>query len=98
MTKQAVLKNASGSLRFALTAGRRMRVGRDPGNDISIDSNALGRTQAFVEIVEGDVWIEDAKGPTSTYVNGEAIHQRVRLASGDRIGFGGVELFLEVTE
>jgi hypothetical protein len=67
------------------------RIGRGPENDLVLDDPAVSAQHAVVW-VEGDrAWIRDGNSRNGTFVNGERVRV-TRLAEGDRVRIGGIEL------
>jgi pSer/pThr/pTyr-binding forkhead associated (FHA) protein len=62
-------------------------IGRE-GCDISVTDSDVSRKHAEVEIVAGELSIQDLGSTNGTYVNGERIDQPRRLSSGDEIRMG----------
>ncbi|HZV01933.1 MAG TPA: VWA domain-containing protein [Planctomycetota bacterium] len=82
-------KPANGQV-FAL--GRDATVGRSADAEISLPQAAsISRQHARVVYAEGDYWLFDLGSTNATCVNGQKV-QRHRLAPGDVIRLGAVEL------
>jgi Ca-activated chloride channel family protein len=82
-------KPANGQV-FAL--GRDATVGRSQDAEISLPQAAsISRQHARVVFAEGDYWLFDLGSTNATCVNGQKV-QRHRLAPGDVIRLGAVEL------
>ncbi len=79
--------------RLALRAAN--AIGRDAGNDISLQDEAASARHATLESEDGSWWIEDLGSTNGTLVNGVRIEKRERLRPGDEIGIGRVLLRLE---
>jgi serine phosphatase RsbU (regulator of sigma subunit) len=72
------------SRRHALT-GDRMVLGRHPDCDVVIESAAVSRQHAHILRIDGGLFIEDLGSRNGTFVNGQLVQGRQRLADGDRI-------------
>ena len=66
-----------------------MVVGRVPPADVTVRDRSLSRQHATVELLEGEVWIEDLRSTNGTWVNGERI-ERIRLEAGAELALGTV--------
>ncbi|MGI9132592.1 MAG: FHA domain-containing protein, partial [Rhodoferax sp.] len=62
-------------------------LGRRPYNDIVIDNLAVSGEHALLQMVAGEVFLEDLNSTNGTYVNGKAI-KRQQLQNGDAIEIG----------
>ena len=65
----------------------RTTLGRRPYNDLVIDNLAVSGEHALVQMVGGEVFLEDLNSTNGTYVNGKAI-KRAQLQNGDCIEVG----------
>ncbi|MEZ5063020.1 MAG: FHA domain-containing protein [Solirubrobacterales bacterium] len=92
-----VHRSAAGELQLDALDAERVTLGRDPANDIAIDDEQVSRVHAELELI-GGAWIVSDQGLSTngTYVNGERIAGRTRLADRDLIEVGstGVEFRL----
>jgi hypothetical protein len=70
-------------------------LGRDPGNEIVVNDEAVSARHAMVTFSDGDWWVEDAGSTNGTIVNGTKIWQRERIHFGDELELGRVALRLE---
>ncbi|TWT87482.1 Response regulator PleD [Pseudobythopirellula maris] len=68
--------------------GRSLIVGRDPRCDLTLDDSSVSRRHAEFARVDGGYEVRDLSSTNGTYVNGEAVKQRV-LRSGDCVKLGG---------
>lgn len=66
-------------------------VGRDADSDLVLREPTVSRTHARV-VLEGEETILESLGPTGTRVNGVAIMNSRKLASGDQILIGTAKL------
>lgn len=81
--------------RLALSDGINI-VGRDREADVHIDDPSVSRRHARI-VVEGDrAGVEDLESKNGTRVGGVPVSQRVSLARGDVVAFGGIEARFEV--
>jgi hypothetical protein len=62
-------------------------LGRRPYNDIVIDNLAVSGEHAVLQMVGGDVFIEDLNSTNGTYINGKAIKKQL-LAHNDTVEIG----------
>jgi ABC-type multidrug transport system ATPase subunit/ABC-type multidrug transport system permease subunit len=78
--------------RIALPA-QGLQIGRVPGNDIEIASNAVSRHHARIVPVRDGCWIVDLGSRNGTVLNGERFYGESRwLANGDTVVIGGEAL------
>ena len=76
-------------------AGRAIRLGRDPRNDIVLDDKSVSRFHAEVR-PEGDRYvIVDLKSRNGVWVNGQPAKGKVALHVGTPVTLGAFELALE---
>ena len=80
----------SGQLLFELGDRHRATVGRDEEADVCLAFDpGTSRLHAELERIAGDwVLIDDGLSRNGSFVNGERIHGRRRLADGDAMRFG----------
>lgn len=83
---------------------QRMRIGRDPDNEISIDDDLVSKEHAVLEVVLSpadesrlEYYLQDLDSTNHTYVNDERIRLH-RLRDGDiiRIGMNNFKFVDEV--
>jgi len=60
-------------------------LGRHPDCDISINLGAASRHHARIVVVDNEYFIEDLHSRNGTFLNEEQIHERCKMAEGDRI-------------
>ena len=65
----------------------RTTLGRRPYNDIVIDNLAVSGEHAALQMVGGEVYLEDLNSTNGTYVNGKAAKKQL-LQSGDTVEVG----------
>ena len=68
-------------------------VGRDPENDIQIDSLAVSRVHARIVRGPDCYFIEDNNSTNSTFVNGKKVNKKY-LMENDEITIGKHDLFV----
>ncbi len=71
--------------------GRRMWVGRGPGNDVMLEDRTVSRQHAVLVRRSSGWHVQDLKSQNNTLVNGECV-QSARLLNGDEVRFGAVVL------
>jgi pSer/pThr/pTyr-binding forkhead associated (FHA) protein len=77
---------------FRILPGNTRTVGRATGADFIVDAPLVSRVHCRISALpSGELEVSDLESTNGTYVNGTRIEQ-VRLASGDRIQIGRVEL------
>ena len=88
-----------GHREFALLSGI-MTMGRQPGNELVLDSPQVSRKHAQIEVSGREVKITDLGSANGTRVDGEIIGQQLSfsLSKGSIIRIGPFELVLEITE
>jgi len=69
-------------------------IGRGAENDLVPRSQSVSRKHALIEVQNGVPVVTDLNSGTGTFVNGQRI-QRTFLKTGDQIGFGDTQWFLE---
>jgi pSer/pThr/pTyr-binding forkhead associated (FHA) protein len=77
---------------FRILAGGVRTLGRATGADFSVDGALVSRVHCrLTALPEGGLEVRDLDSTNGTFVNGKRV-QTARLASGDRIQIGRVEL------
>ena len=77
---------------FRITPGGVRTLGRATGADFSLDAALVSRIHCrLVSLPGGELEVRDLESTNGTFVNGKRV-QTARLASGDRIQIGRVEL------
>jgi pSer/pThr/pTyr-binding forkhead associated (FHA) protein len=88
-------RDGAGDLRLVPLEGvTSVTLGRGPQNDLELGWDAeVSRTHAQLELV-GDEWtlVDDGLSRNGSFVNGERIHGRRRLADGDVLRVGRTSL------
>jgi hypothetical protein len=65
-----------------------LTIGRQAGNDLTLNDQQVSRRHARIESRDGEVFVTDLGTANGTYVNGQRIDGTVALRSGDAIGIG----------
>jgi len=73
---------------FPLKGGQ-VLIGRAPEVGVALLDGEVSRHHARIVLEEGQVHVEDLGSTNGTRVNGEQIHGRVELRTGDRLAVGG---------
>ena len=77
---------------FRILPGVARTIGRSTGADFILDAALVSRVHCqLLALRDGELELRDLESTNGTYVNGERI-ERTRLASGDRVRVGRVEL------
>lgn len=79
-----------------LRDGESVVVGRAAAADVSVRDASLSRQHVALELVDGEVWVEDLQSKNGTWVNGSKI-SRSLLCVGDTLSIGAVTASLHVT-
>lgn len=88
--RQAMTGPPTGLLRLRAT-DQRLRIGRDPGNEVVLDHPQISRLHATCELSAGRAVLID-QSANGTFVNGQRINGRQPLSVGDRIRIAVFEL------
>ena len=72
-------------------------LGRRPYNDIVIDNLAVSGEHAVLQMVGGDVFIEDLNSTNGTYINGKAVKKQL-LQHNDTVEIGKYKIKYLVDE
>lgn len=67
-------------------------IGRDPTSDVVFADDTVSRRHASLRWQHGEAWLADLDSTGGTYVNAERLAAPRRLAPGDRIDLGGLQL------
>jgi pSer/pThr/pTyr-binding forkhead associated (FHA) protein len=77
---------------FRILPGNIKTIGRATGADFIVDAALISRVHCrLTALAGGDLEVRDLESTNGTYVNGQRI-ETARLAPGDRIQVGRVEL------
>lgn len=63
-------------------------IGRDSGNDVSINDASISGKHAKIFLESGTVYIEDLRSLNGTFVNGNRVQGRAKVKSSDQISLG----------
>jgi FHA domain len=81
-----------GSLTFRLGPGAIKTVGRAPRADFIIDAALVSRLHCRLEAGDARLDVIDLESTNGTFVNDARVVDRAKLAEGDRLRVGRVEL------
>jgi len=70
-------------------------IGRDAGNEVVLNDDAVSARHAVVELNDGTWWVSDQGSTNGTQLNGNAVTRPERLRDGDVIGIGRVGMRFE---
>jgi pSer/pThr/pTyr-binding forkhead associated (FHA) protein len=77
---------------FRLLPGNARTLGRATGADFIVDAALVSRVHCrLTALKSGDLEVKDLESTNGTFVNGKRVEQ-ARLASGDRLQVGRLEL------
>jgi pSer/pThr/pTyr-binding forkhead associated (FHA) protein len=77
---------------FRILPGNTRTVGRATGADFIVDAALVSRVHCRVTaLASGELEVKDLESTNGTFVNGRRV-DHARLASGDRIQVGRIEL------
>jgi len=77
---------------FRILAGSVRTIGRSTGADFIVDAPLVSRIHCRVTaLANGELEVLDLDSTNGTFLNGERVVSK-RLASGDRLGVGRMEL------
>src|SRR5215207_7827394 len=85
----AVLREEPGGRLFPLRAGETV-IGRDPGCDIVVATPETSSRHAVIINAGGTYVLEDLHSTNGTFVNGQRVLQRARLAANDCVELSGL--------
>jgi pSer/pThr/pTyr-binding forkhead associated (FHA) protein len=81
-------------LMFRVSSGAVKTIGRAPRADFIVDAALVSRLHCRLEAGDAEIEVVDLSSTNGTYVNDKRI-DRARIAPGDRLRVGRVELVLE---
>ena len=87
-----ILQSPEGT--FRLTPGAVKTIGRAPRADFILDAALVSRLHCRITATADNLAVEDLKSTNGTFVNDKKI-SRAKLASGDRLRVGRVELTVD---
>lgn len=73
-------------------------IGRAATNDLVLHDTSVSARHARVVVADGGLWLEDLGSRNGTFVNGVRITQKTKVASGDLIRVGSLELKVSCSE
>lgn len=73
-----------------------IRVGRDPAADLCLDHPTISARHARLRYHHSQWWVEDLRSKNGTFLNGEPVLEPMVLTKGDRLGFGQINLIVEI--
>ncbi len=82
-----LIEGYSGGQNYRLKDGGNTRIGRDPGNDIALDSEFVSGEHALIRGDRGIFTLYDLASRNGTWLNGQRIQQSI-LYDGDVLTFG----------
>jgi pSer/pThr/pTyr-binding forkhead associated (FHA) protein len=84
----------AGPVTFRVSPGGVKTVGRAPGADFILDAALVSRLHCRLEAEGEGLLVVDLDSTNGTFVNDKRV-ERARLASGDRLRIGRVELTVQ---
>jgi hypothetical protein len=91
VTKLIVASGKSAGRSIAIKRNK-LLIGRSEECDIRPLSEEVSRRHCAVIVGPADVWVQDLGSRNGTYVNGQRIDAKTKLADGDLIRVGSLEL------
>lgn len=91
VTKLVVASGKSAGRTISIKRSK-LLIGRAEECDVRPLSEEVSRRHCAVIVGPADVWIEDLGSRNGTYVNGQRIEAKTKLADGDMIKVGSLEL------
>ena len=88
------LESEAGPVTFRVSPGAVKTVGRAPRADFILEAALVSRLHCRLEAEGETLLVVDLDSTNGTYVNDKRV-ERARLASGDRLRIGRVELTVE---
>jgi two-component system, NtrC family, response regulator AtoC len=84
-----LIYHRDGLVSVPLADGQSLVIGRHPPSDVPIRDSSLSRQHACVELVDGQVWVEDLGSTNGTWVDGSRV-ERAAVSSESELAFGAV--------
>jgi pSer/pThr/pTyr-binding forkhead associated (FHA) protein len=97
VTKLVVASGKSAGRTIAIKRNR-LLIGRAEECDVRPLSEDVSRRHCEVLVGPADVWIQDLGSRNGTFVNGKKIAEKTKLADGDLIRVGALELKVSCTD
>jgi hypothetical protein len=96
------LQSVSGPLAFSIDlkdlkkGGNPVTIGRAGDNTVHLDDKSVSKFHATLAVdPEGNVILADCGSTNGTFVNDRSVDGRVKVTSGDLLGFGDIRLRFE---
>ena len=91
-----ILRSSNGNtpMTFRLAYGAIKTMGRAPRADFVVDAALVSRVHCRITASRDGLEVEDLKSTNGTFVNDRRV-ERGRLADGDRLQIGRVELIVQ---
>jgi len=86
---------ADGSFTFRLASGAIKTIGRASRADFMLDAALVSRLHCRLEAGDDQLVVVDLKSTNGTFVNDKPVANRAKLAGGDTLRVGRVELMVE---
>ena len=96
VTKLVVASGKSAGRTISIKRAK-LLIGRAEECDVRPLSEEVSRRHAAVIVGPADVWVEDLGSRNGTFVNGNRIEAKTKLADGDMIRVGSLELRVSCT-
>ncbi|MFM7137444.1 MAG: FHA domain-containing protein [Planctomycetota bacterium] len=96
VTKLVVASGKSAGRTISIKRSK-LLIGRAEECDVRPLSEEVSRRHAAVIVGPADVWVEDLGSRNGTFVNGNRIEAKTKLADGDMIRVGSLELRVSCT-
>ncbi|MFM8282733.1 MAG: FHA domain-containing protein [Planctomycetaceae bacterium] len=98
MITKLIVATGKSAGRAILIKRNTLLIGRAEECDVRPLSEDVSRRHAAVHVGPADVWVEDLGSRNGTFVNGERITGKVKVASGDLVRVGALEVRVSCTE
>jgi pSer/pThr/pTyr-binding forkhead associated (FHA) protein len=73
----------------------RVTIGREPGMDVVLSSQQVSRAHCRLELVQGEVYVQDLESRNGTLLNGRPI-VRAKMETGDNLQVGEFKLWFHI--
>ncbi len=93
-----ILVKGDAPVEWFLFSGEELTIGRDPSNDVQLESVTCSRVHARIYQRDGKITIEDCKSTNGTYVNKKKINKPTALEHLDRLYLGGTEWIVYIDD
>ncbi len=93
-----ILVKGEAPVEWFLFSGEEITIGRDPTNDVQIESATCSRLHAKIYSKNGKIIIEDCKSTNGTYINKKKLKKPVILEHLDRLYLGGTEWLVYIDQ